>query len=130
MTAQTQLAHRRTAVALGREAEDLAMRYLVSQGLQILARNFRCRRGEIDVAALEGDTLVIAEVRTRSSEAYGGAAASIGPRKQRRIALATAHLLRRYPGLARRQVRFDVLIVSAMSECPRVEWIRHAFTAS
>ena len=72
-----------------------------------------------------GDLLVIAEVRTRASDRYGGAAASIGPAKQRRIAATAGLLLQRHPELRRCRVRFDVLVVRD----GRVEWLKHAFDA-
>jgi len=74
--------------------------------------------------------LVIVEVRTRSSERFGGAAASIDSWKRQRIVHATQLLLQRYKELARMRVRFDVVLVHdlRMPE-PRVEWIRAAFGA-
>jgi len=75
--------------------------------------------------ARDGDLLVIAEVRTRASDAYGGAAASIGRAKQKRIAATAGLLLQRYPELRRCRVRFDVLVVRD----GQVEWLKHAFDA-
>ena len=79
----------------GRSAEQLALRHLHGAGLQVIARNFRCRCGEIDLVMLERTTLVLVEVRYRSSEDYGGAAASVTWRKQRRLACAARYRL--YP---------------------------------
>src|SRR5689334_19194370 len=62
---------------IGKDAEDRATEYLRGQGLEILSRNFRRRLGELDVIARSGDVLIIAEVRTRSSQNFGGAAASV-----------------------------------------------------
>jgi putative endonuclease len=74
--------------------------------------------------------LVIAEVRTRSSNAYGGAAASIDGPKRRRIVRAAQQLLQQRKDLAALRVRFDVVIVSEpLTASPRVEWIQHAFEA-
>ena len=56
---------------LGRRGEDLAAGYLEAQGMRIVDRNWRCSEGEIDIVALDGDALVIAEVKTRKSLAYG-----------------------------------------------------------
>jgi uncharacterized protein (TIGR00252 family) len=61
----------------GAAAENSAAAFLESQGFEIVARNFQLRVGELDVVARAGDLLVVAEVRTRSSEEFGGAAASI-----------------------------------------------------
>jgi putative endonuclease len=115
---------------LGRRAEQLAAEFLAAQGLEILERNYRRRLGELDIIARGGGVLVIAEVRTRSVEAFGGAAASVNRGKQRRIVRAAAQLLQERPDLARLPVRFDVLVVSALElSSPRIEWIRHAFEA-
>ena len=74
----------------GSLAENSAAAFLESQGFTIVARNFLRRVGELDIVARAGDLLVIAEVRTRASERFGGAAASVGRGKQRRVAATTA----------------------------------------
>jgi putative endonuclease len=107
----------------GALAENTAAAFLEAQGFTIVARNFLRRVGELDIVARQGDLLIIAEVRTRASDRYGGAAASIGPAKQRRVAAAAALFLQRHRELARCRARFDVLIVRD----GRVEWIKHAF---
>ncbi len=119
-----------SAQALGARAEQCALEYLKGRGLTILERNYRRRRGELDLVALDAGVLVIAEVRTRSSEAFGGAAASVGKTKQRRIIRAASQLLQQHRAYAALPVRFDVLIVSGLeSEAPQVDWLRHAFEA-
>lgn len=115
---------------IGQAAERAAVEFLQSQGLTILLRNFRRRLGELDVVAREGAVLVIAEVRTRSSDRFGGAAASVGLRKQMRLLRATAQLLQQRKDLAACRIRFDVIIVHApLSRQAHIEWIRHAFAA-
>ncbi len=121
----------RGAVRLGRNAEAVAAEFLRSQGLEIIERNFRRRRAEIDLVACDHDTLIVVEVRTRSNSQYGGAAASIDWHKQRRIVLATSLMLQRYPQFARMRVRFDAVIVAdVLAEKPRVRWIQQAFLAT
>jgi putative endonuclease len=118
------------AQMLGARAERIAADYLQGRGLTILERNFRRRLGEIDLVARDGAVLVIAEVRTRSTQAFGGAAASVDGRKQRRIIRAAAQLLQQHREYAALPVRFDVLIVDGpMSNAPQVNWLRHAFEA-
>jgi putative endonuclease len=113
---------------IGQAAEDIAADFLRAKGLEILERNYRRRLGELDLIARERDVLVIVEVRTRASNAYGGAAASVGIRKQRRLIRAASQLLQQRKDLARMRVRFDVIVVSDMSsESPHVEWLQHAF---
>lgn len=113
---------------LGRAAENIAADFLRVQGLEILERNYLRRVGELDIVARERDVLVIAEVRTRSSDRYGGAAASVDPRKQQRLIRTASQLLQQRSDLSQLRVRFDVVVVSEMDAgCGRIEWIRHAF---
>jgi putative endonuclease len=109
---------------IGTTAENLAADFLRAQGLEILLQNYRRRFGELDIVALEGEVLVIVEVRTRSSEAFGGAAASVDGWKQRKIVRTAQMLLLERKDLARRRARFDVIVVRGRD----VEWIRSAFT--
>jgi putative endonuclease len=112
----------------GQRAEQLAAAFLRARGCEILVCNFRRRRGELDIVARDKAVLVVAEVRTRASPAYGGAAASVTRSKQRRIALAAAQLLQQRTDLARLPVRFDVVVVTdPLGASPAIEWIKHAF---
>jgi putative endonuclease len=116
-------------MALGRAAEDLAAGDLEARGATILLRNFRRRTGELDIVARERDVLVIVEVRMRSREDYGGAAASVVARKRARIVRTAQQLLQMHRELARLPVRFDVAVVTPAAERWTIEWIRHAFEA-
>ncbi|HTU66973.1 MAG TPA: YraN family protein [Steroidobacteraceae bacterium] len=109
----------------GSLAENSAAAFLETQGFQIVARNFLRRVGELDIVARQGDLLVVAEVRTRSRDDYGGAAASIGRPKQRRIAMTAALFLQSHRKYSRCRVRFDVLIVRDGN----IDWLKHAFDA-
>src|SRR5580704_18981728 len=86
---------------IGQAAENIAADFLRAQGLDILERNYLRRMGELDIVARDRDVLVIAEVRTRSSDRYGGAAASVDPRKQQRIIRAASQLLQERRDLSR-----------------------------
>jgi putative endonuclease len=112
---------------LGLAGEERAARHLASHGLNVLLRNWRCRMGELDLVALDGNVLVIVEVRHRVRGDYGGAAASITHAKRRRIVRATRHLLMRRPDLARLPARFDVIALDGPEG--RIDWIRGAFDA-
>lgn len=109
----------------GSLAENSAAAFLEAQGFTIVARNFLRRVGELDIVACCDDLLVIAEVRTRASDQFGGAAASVGHAKQRRIAMTAALFLQRHREYARYRVRFDVLVVRDGG----IEWLKHAFDA-
>jgi putative endonuclease len=112
---------------IGRDGESRAADLLQQSGLELLLRNYRCRGGELDLVARGAGVLVVAEVRMRSSTAFGGAAASITWRKQQRIVRATRHLLACRRELAHLPVRFDVLVADA-PDAPLL-WIRGAFDA-
>ena len=118
---------------IGAEAEARAALHLIAAGLTILHRNYRCRMGELDLVAREGPVLVVAEVRLRADDRFGGAAASITPAKQRRIVLATRYLLMRFPVLQKCPIRFDALLVpptrGSTDEQDPITWIRGAFAA-
>ena len=105
----------------GDTAERQAATFLEGQGLTLLARNYHCRGGEIDLIAQEGDTLVFVEVRARRNNAYGGAAASITTRKQQRIIYAARHYLMRLP--REPFCRFDAILIDG----EHLEWLRSAF---
>ena len=107
----------------GRYAEDLAAEFLQRRGLALVARNYRCRFGEIDLIARDGNTLVFVEVRMRASASFGGAAASITGAKRGKLVRAARHYL---SGMARVPAcRFDALLVTG-TECT-IEWLQNAF---
>ena len=115
-----------TTKQAGDAAEDRALAYLVGRGLRLVERNYRTPHrggGEIDLVMRDGATLVFVEVRKRASRAFGGAAASIGAAKQRRIVFAARHYLMRQP--APPPCRFDVVSVEAGG----IEWLKAAFDA-
>ena len=110
----------------GAAEEDMALDFMLAQGLKLLARNVRFRGGELDLVMRDGDTIVITEVRKRSRDDYGTAAETVGPQKQRRIVLATQLWLARRPQYSRSPIRFDVC---ALDGANRVSWLKAAFDA-
>jgi putative endonuclease len=112
----------------GNEGEDAALAYLKRSGLKLIARNYRCKAGEIDLIMLDGKTLALIEVRFRATPDFGGPAASVTWRKQRRIIAAARHLLLTHAELRRCPARFDVVGISSGSHGPEIEWIKAAFT--
>ncbi len=124
----------------GAQAELAASRYLQKHGLQLIAQNYRCRFGEIDLIMQDGETLVFAEVRLRNNKNFGGAASSIDTRKQRKLICTAQHylsLIGHTPAC-----RFDaVLLISPQiaksgGQYPLYEfqdadivWIKNAFDA-
>ncbi len=112
----------------GAAGENAALHFLQNQGLKLIARNYHCRGGELDLIMLHQRTLVLVEVRFRSSTAFGGGAASVTWHKQRRIITAARHLMMTRSDLRRYPARFDVVAVSPGAVSPRIEWIQAAFT--
>lgn len=122
--------HKPGRKALGDAAEAQALGALRARGLTLVERNYRVARGpsapggEIDLVMREADgTLVFVEVRARASRAFGGAAASVGFAKQRRVVYAARHFLLRFASPP--PCRFDVVAIDG----DRVDWIRGAFDA-
>ncbi|MEW6292088.1 MAG: YraN family protein [Pseudomonadota bacterium] len=111
-----------TTKEIGAAGEERAARHLAAQGLRILARNFRVKGGEIDLVCRDGAATVFVEVRRRARSEFGGAAYSITPAKQRRLALAARHWLARHGD---GECRFDCVLI----EGDRLEWIKNAFSA-
>lgn len=95
--------------ALGRRYEDHAARYLASQGLDVIARGYRCRLGEIDLVCRDREALVFVEVRARGSGARTRALESIDRAKQRKLVATARHFLMRHPSWHEHPLRFDVV---------------------
>ena len=106
----------------GERAEALAAEWLIERGLRISERNYRCRFGEIDLIARDGGTVVFVEVRSRASNAYGGAAASITPAKRERLLKTARHYLAGIEPAP--PCRFDALLLTG--DPPHIEWLRNA----
>jgi putative endonuclease len=101
-----------STVQIGAAAERDAARLLVAAGYQIIERNFRCKAGELDLIARDGDVLVFVEVRSRSDDDHGGAAEMVRRSKQRRVArVARCYLATVAPAFE--ECRFDVVAITA-----------------
>ena len=100
--------------ALGARGEDQAAAWYVANGYQVLARNWRCREGEIDLICAQGRRVVICEVKTRASAAFGHPAEAVTPAKARRLrTLASRWLASDDPPFRPTEVRFDVAAILA-----------------
>jgi putative endonuclease len=112
----------------GAAAEELAAQYLQVRGLKILARNLRCKAGELDLVCLDGGVLAIVEVRQRGSAEFGGALASVTWTKQRKIMRAAQFFLRREKEWKNLAPRFDVLAIEGLPDgAHRIDWVKDAF---
>ncbi len=113
--------------AIGAYGERLAARHLEERGLRVLARNWRCADGEVDLILRDGDDVVFCEVKTRRTTAFGPPAAAVDPRKVRKLRLLAVRWLAE-SGTTARQIRFDVVEVFPQPRgAGRVVHIRAAF---
>ncbi|MBN1326545.1 MAG: YraN family protein [Candidatus Cloacimonetes bacterium] len=114
---------------MGRSGENSAASYLISQNFKILQQNYHSASGEIDLIALENDTLVFVEVKTRHTD-LERALGSVSLSKQRKIVKAALHYLSRHQQYADHFTRFDVIVVlrGKSSENSKIHHLRDAFT--
>ncbi len=113
----------------GQQAEELACAYLQKHKLRLIARNYHCRRGEIDLIMQDGNTLVFIEVRYRKSSRFGSALESVHTHKQQKIIFTAEHYLQ-HTSAQYTQYRFDVLAISPGHTAPYIQWIKNAFQLS
>ncbi len=117
------------SVARGRAGEDLAAAYLAEQGLRVTARNVRCRAGELDLVAWDGDCLVFVEVKERGSLGHGDGLDAVTVTKRRRVVRAALWYAQR-TGHSERPVRFDVVAIERLADgSARLRHERGAFDA-
>jgi len=114
----------------GAAAEDLAAKYLEARGLSVIGRNLRCKVGELDLVCLDGEVLVIIEVRQRARTDFGGALASVTWRKRRKLIRATQFYWQRQAGWRSRTLRFDVVALQGELGAQEITWIKDAFRAN
>lgn len=114
--------------SVGEEAEQIALDYLLAQKLRLIARNFSCRVGEIDLIMQNRDCLVFIEVRYRKPNRFASAALSVNLRKQRKLIKAASFFLCRNAHLADRVIRFDIVALDGPSETEStLQWLQDAF---
>jgi putative endonuclease len=115
----------RASDALGKYGEDMAVEALTRDGFEIIARNWRCRQGEIDVVARDGDTLVVCEVKTRAGVAYGTPLESVTPVKLTRLRQLGVRWLQEHHPRWARTVRVDVVgVLCPPGAVPTVEHLK------
>ena len=118
----------RSSAHSGKDAELHALSYLQQQGLRLLAQNWLCKRGELDLVMLDGDTVVFVEVRYRKHAQWGGALASIDERKRQKLILAAQFFLQKEHRWANSPCRFDVVAIeSTPSGSADLRWLKSAF---
>ena len=128
----------RPAKSLGQHGENLAARALKRKGMKILATNYRCPRGEIDIIALDRstrresgrETIVFVEVKTRSDDEYNTPESAVDARKKRRIRKTARYYLSHYP-TDQYAVRYDIVAIVAPPDAkPQIKHIAAAFSST
>ena len=115
-----------TRRALGVAGEDLAAAWYEANGYQVVARNWRCREGELDLVVRRNRTIVFCEVKARSSSRFGLPVEAVTAAKQRRLRTLAMLWLSAHPH-ARGELRFDVASVTPAGAQPLVEVVESAF---
>ncbi len=110
----------------GAWGEDIAVRYLIGQNCEILMRNYRAGRGEIDIIAREGNEIVFVEVKTGNSRDFGPPEQNITPAKQRQLYKVAEHFIAENPD-PEAEYRFDAIIIDGSRERYEIRHYRNAF---
>ena len=112
----------------GQKAENIAREYLEQNGLRLVAQNWHCRRGELDLIMLDDKTLVFIEVRFRKHLNWGGALESVDMRKRGKLILAAQQYLQSEPRWNKSPCRFDVVAIEPDKQgSTRLNWLKSAF---
>ncbi|MFI8480070.1 YraN family protein [Pseudomonas sp. NPDC078700] len=119
---------RSSSQSSGNAAEAMARKHLEQHGLHLIAKNWRCRCGELDLVMLDTDTVVFVEVRYRHHNAWGGATESVDTRKRKKLTQAAMTFLQQESRWNQHPCRFDVVAISAASKDKlQLNWIKNAF---
>jgi putative endonuclease len=121
----------RRGSAVGQHWEDVASRYLAAQGIEILARSYACRFGEIDLVGRDGQSILLIEVRARKSSRFGSAVDSIDRRKQAKLLKAAGYFLMRHPECSGAALRIDVVAIDRIASArPEIRWVKNALAGT
>jgi putative endonuclease len=121
----------RRGSGVGQYWEDVASRYLAARGIEILARSYACRCGEIDLVGRDGQAILLIEVRARRNSRFGAAVDSIDHRKQAKLLRAAGYFLMRHPEWSDAALRIDVVAIDGITSArPTIRWIKNALAGS
>lgn len=112
----------------GQQAELYAEHYLLKQGLSLVAKNYHCRYGELDLIMQDNDELVFIEVRHRTKSAFGSGAESISRTKQHRLRSTARHFLAQQQHGLNQYCRFDVISIDGKLTNHQINWIKNVFS--
>lgn len=110
---------------LGQEYEQRAEAFLIEQGVKILARNFYCKGGELDLIGLDQDGLIFIEVKYRQNQKFGHPNEFVSAQKQQKLYRCAQNFLLKNPAYQSYAMRFDV--IAFLSAQPNPDWTKNAF---
>jgi putative endonuclease len=116
----------RDRLELGKKGENLALKTIRNMGYQDIVQNYRCRLGEIDLIARDGDTLVFLEIKTRRTGSTADAKEAVNARKRRQISKVALNYMKTN-NCENTRARFDVVAISLVGSSPKIEVIKNAF---
>jgi putative endonuclease len=111
---------------LGKQGEEIALRFLKKKGYRIIQTNYSCKLGEVDIVATEKDVIVFIEVKTRTSLAFGPPQLAVTPAKQHQLSKAALYFLKEKK-LENAKARFDVVAILLQPGVEEIELIQNAF---
>lgn len=114
---------------VGNQAEDIALKYLIQQGLELIEQNYLTKVGEIDIIMLDKveQVLVFIEVRYRKNTRFGSATDTVTPSKQTKIIRSAQRYLQQHNEFDEFICRFDVVGIESDLKYPKINWIKDAF---
>ena len=121
---------------IGDQVEDLVVSYLLEKGLKIIAQNYLCKMGEVDIIARDKEGLIFVEVRYRKNSQFGGSVFSVNKSKQKKLIKAAAHYLQTHRLTNKVACRFDVMAIEGKIAfgmpltAEQINWIKGAFDAN
>lgn len=111
----------------GKEAESTACRFLETNGLKLVQKNYRSHYGEIDLIMRDSEDIVFVEVRSRRRIDYGHVEESINKHKQRKLIKTATHFLQSHALIDKINSRFDVIAIHIANDKEQLEWFKNAF---
>ncbi len=113
---------------IGREAENIARKYLEKKGFKLITSNYRCYSGEIDLIMLDKEEIVFVEVRSRANSRFGSALDTVDANKINKLIRTATHFLQSKRWLYKKNSRFDIIAIHSLTDNMQLDWIKNAFT--
>ncbi|MFD1260055.1 YraN family protein [Entomomonas asaccharolytica] len=117
-----------THLVIGKAAEEMALQYLQSQHLTLIAKNWRCNYGEIDLIMTDKQSVIFIEVRYRKQTSWGEPAETVTYSKRQKLIKAASLFLQQNNSFSAKPCRFDVIAMTGELKNPAIRWLTNAFS--